>query len=200
MSVYRHWCVSCLCRLLIRSACLPSTPGRSRAWTCRGNPTWWPLPLPTVSHTFPRLHTYLTQTHCNVTVCVCVCPCSPGSVKVFDYLSKRELTTSRFNLGGTAVRWAPPLVSLNIYHATTHDVYSQNTDLMLAFRSTRVEVYWWRALRMVWSGYWRCSTLRGWMRSAGTAAKEMPGWTSNRPSNPIMPQSLLLLMSEMERS
>ncbi|XP_036972430.1 cilia- and flagella-associated protein 44 [Acanthopagrus latus] len=32
------------------------------------------------------------------------------SVKVFDYLAKRELTTSRFNLGGTAVRWAPPLV------------------------------------------------------------------------------------------
>ncbi|XP_033502384.2 cilia- and flagella-associated protein 44 isoform X1 [Epinephelus lanceolatus] len=33
------------------------------------------------------------------------------SVKVFDFLAKRELTTSRFNQGGTALRWAPPLVN-----------------------------------------------------------------------------------------
>ncbi|XP_076614824.1 cilia- and flagella-associated protein 44 [Chaetodon auriga] len=33
------------------------------------------------------------------------------SVKVFDFLAKRELTTSRFNQGGTAVSWAPPLVN-----------------------------------------------------------------------------------------
>ncbi|KAK2818850.1 hypothetical protein Q5P01_024411 [Channa striata] len=32
------------------------------------------------------------------------------SVRVFDFLGKRELTTNRFNLGGTALRWAPPLV------------------------------------------------------------------------------------------
>ncbi|XP_047426661.1 cilia- and flagella-associated protein 44-like [Mugil cephalus] len=31
-------------------------------------------------------------------------------VKVFDFLAKRELTTSRFNQGGTALSWAPPLV------------------------------------------------------------------------------------------
>ncbi|XP_045922375.1 cilia- and flagella-associated protein 44 isoform X1 [Micropterus dolomieu] len=33
------------------------------------------------------------------------------SVKVFDFLAKRELTTSRFNQGGTALSWAPPLVN-----------------------------------------------------------------------------------------
>ncbi|XP_041816587.1 cilia- and flagella-associated protein 44 [Chelmon rostratus] len=33
------------------------------------------------------------------------------SVKVFDFLAKRELTTSHFNQGGTAVSWAPPLVN-----------------------------------------------------------------------------------------
>ncbi|XP_055369540.1 cilia- and flagella-associated protein 44 isoform X2 [Betta splendens] len=32
------------------------------------------------------------------------------SVKVFDYISKKELTTSRFSQGGTALSWAPPLV------------------------------------------------------------------------------------------
>uniref|UniRef100_A0A3P8TUV7 Cilia- and flagella-associated protein 44 n=1 Tax=Amphiprion percula TaxID=161767 RepID=A0A3P8TUV7_AMPPE len=31
------------------------------------------------------------------------------SVRVFDFVSKREVTSSRFNQGGTAVRWAPPL-------------------------------------------------------------------------------------------
>ncbi|XP_074546967.1 cilia- and flagella-associated protein 44 [Halichoeres trimaculatus] len=33
------------------------------------------------------------------------------SIKVFDFLSKKELTTSRFNQGGTALSWAPALVS-----------------------------------------------------------------------------------------
>ncbi|XP_071321915.1 cilia- and flagella-associated protein 44 [Trachinotus anak] len=33
------------------------------------------------------------------------------SVRVFDFLAKTELTTSRFNQGGTAVSWAPPLVN-----------------------------------------------------------------------------------------
>ncbi|KAM7369353.1 hypothetical protein PAMP_013627 [Pampus punctatissimus] len=33
------------------------------------------------------------------------------SVKVFDFLAKRELTSSRFNRGGTALRWAPTLVN-----------------------------------------------------------------------------------------
>ncbi|XP_041667527.1 cilia- and flagella-associated protein 44 [Cheilinus undulatus] len=33
------------------------------------------------------------------------------SIKVFDFLAKRELTTSRFNQGGTALRWAPTLVN-----------------------------------------------------------------------------------------
>ncbi|XP_044029955.1 cilia- and flagella-associated protein 44 [Siniperca chuatsi] len=33
------------------------------------------------------------------------------SVKVFDFLAKRELTTSRFNQDGTALSWAPPLVN-----------------------------------------------------------------------------------------
>nr|XP_046230506.1 cilia- and flagella-associated protein 44 isoform X2 [Scatophagus argus] len=33
------------------------------------------------------------------------------SVKVFDFLAKRELTSSRFNQGGTAISWAPPLVN-----------------------------------------------------------------------------------------
>ncbi|XP_053196505.1 cilia- and flagella-associated protein 44 [Scomber japonicus] len=33
------------------------------------------------------------------------------SVKVFDFLAKTELTTSRFNQGGTALCWAPPLVN-----------------------------------------------------------------------------------------
>ncbi|XP_067430871.1 cilia- and flagella-associated protein 44 [Thunnus thynnus] len=33
------------------------------------------------------------------------------SVKVFDFLAKRELTTSRFNQGGTALSWAPTLVN-----------------------------------------------------------------------------------------
>uniref|UniRef100_A0A8C4IP88 Cilia- and flagella-associated protein 44 n=1 Tax=Dicentrarchus labrax TaxID=13489 RepID=A0A8C4IP88_DICLA len=36
------------------------------------------------------------------------------SVKVFDFLAKRELTTSRFNQGGTALSWAPPLVSVSL--------------------------------------------------------------------------------------
>ncbi|KAK5851669.1 hypothetical protein PBY51_023206 [Eleginops maclovinus] len=33
------------------------------------------------------------------------------TVKVFDFLAKRELTSSRFNQGGTALSWAPPLVN-----------------------------------------------------------------------------------------
>ncbi|XP_029941450.1 cilia- and flagella-associated protein 44 [Salarias fasciatus] len=33
------------------------------------------------------------------------------SVRVFDFLSKQELTTSRFNQGGTALTWAPPSVN-----------------------------------------------------------------------------------------
>ncbi|XP_026153925.1 cilia- and flagella-associated protein 44 isoform X2 [Mastacembelus armatus] len=33
------------------------------------------------------------------------------SVKVFDFLAKRELTSSRFSQGGTALSWAPPLVN-----------------------------------------------------------------------------------------
>uniref|UniRef100_A0A3Q3I9T7 Cilia- and flagella-associated protein 44 n=1 Tax=Monopterus albus TaxID=43700 RepID=A0A3Q3I9T7_MONAL len=33
------------------------------------------------------------------------------SVRVFDFLAKRELTTNRFSQGGTALCWAPPLVS-----------------------------------------------------------------------------------------
>ncbi|XP_040053049.2 cilia- and flagella-associated protein 44 [Gasterosteus aculeatus] len=33
------------------------------------------------------------------------------SVKVFDFLAKRELTSSRFNQDGTALSWAPPLVN-----------------------------------------------------------------------------------------
>ncbi|XP_056155837.1 cilia- and flagella-associated protein 44 [Lampris incognitus] len=33
------------------------------------------------------------------------------SVKVFDFLAKTELTTSRFKQGGTALTWAPPLVN-----------------------------------------------------------------------------------------
>ncbi|KAM7393288.1 hypothetical protein PAMA_008099 [Pampus argenteus] len=33
------------------------------------------------------------------------------SVKVFDFLAKRELFSSRFNRGGTTLRWAPPLVN-----------------------------------------------------------------------------------------
>ncbi|XP_069562406.1 cilia- and flagella-associated protein 44 [Brachyistius frenatus] len=33
------------------------------------------------------------------------------SVKVFDFLAKRELTSSYFNQGGTALSWAPPLVT-----------------------------------------------------------------------------------------
>uniref|UniRef100_A0A3Q1BTX5 Uncharacterized protein n=1 Tax=Amphiprion ocellaris TaxID=80972 RepID=A0A3Q1BTX5_AMPOC len=33
------------------------------------------------------------------------------SVRVFDFVSKREVTSSRFNQGGTALRWAPPLVN-----------------------------------------------------------------------------------------
>ncbi|KAJ0057635.1 hypothetical protein NL108_011577, partial [Boleophthalmus pectinirostris] len=32
------------------------------------------------------------------------------SVRVFDFLSKKELTTNRFNQGGTALCWAPPQV------------------------------------------------------------------------------------------
>ncbi|KAM9735419.1 cilia- and flagella-associated protein 44 [Menidia menidia] len=32
------------------------------------------------------------------------------SVKVFDFLAKKELTSSRFSQGGTVLRWAPPLV------------------------------------------------------------------------------------------
>ncbi|KAG7498622.1 cilia-and flagella-associated 44 [Solea senegalensis] len=32
------------------------------------------------------------------------------SVRIFDILSKTEVTTSRFNQGGTALIWAPPLV------------------------------------------------------------------------------------------
>uniref|UniRef100_A0A3B4XPH3 Cilia- and flagella-associated protein 44 n=1 Tax=Seriola lalandi dorsalis TaxID=1841481 RepID=A0A3B4XPH3_SERLL len=34
------------------------------------------------------------------------------SVRVFDFLAKTELTTSRFNQGGTALSWAPPMVSV----------------------------------------------------------------------------------------
>ncbi|XP_071388965.1 cilia- and flagella-associated protein 44 [Centroberyx affinis] len=34
-----------------------------------------------------------------------------GSVKVFDFLAKTQLTTSRFKQGGTALSWAPPLVN-----------------------------------------------------------------------------------------
>ncbi|KAM8827411.1 cilia- and flagella-associated protein 44 isoform 2-T2 [Spinachia spinachia] len=33
------------------------------------------------------------------------------SVKVFDFLAKRELTSTRFNQDGTALSWAPPLVN-----------------------------------------------------------------------------------------
>uniref|UniRef100_A0A3B4Z8J5 Uncharacterized protein n=1 Tax=Stegastes partitus TaxID=144197 RepID=A0A3B4Z8J5_9TELE len=33
------------------------------------------------------------------------------SVRVFDFVAKREVTSSRFNQGGTALRWAPPLVN-----------------------------------------------------------------------------------------
>ncbi|TNN86390.1 Cilia- and flagella-associated protein 44 [Liparis tanakae] len=33
------------------------------------------------------------------------------SVKVFDFLAKRELTSRHFNQGGTALCWAPPLVN-----------------------------------------------------------------------------------------
>ncbi|XP_032395282.1 cilia- and flagella-associated protein 44 [Etheostoma spectabile] len=33
------------------------------------------------------------------------------SVRVFDFLAKKELTTTRFNQGGTALGWAPPLVN-----------------------------------------------------------------------------------------
>ncbi|XP_033981538.1 cilia- and flagella-associated protein 44 isoform X1 [Trematomus bernacchii] len=33
------------------------------------------------------------------------------TVKVFDFLAKRELTSSRFNQGGTALSWAPTLVN-----------------------------------------------------------------------------------------
>uniref|UniRef100_A0A8D0ARD3 Cilia- and flagella-associated protein 44 n=1 Tax=Sander lucioperca TaxID=283035 RepID=A0A8D0ARD3_SANLU len=35
------------------------------------------------------------------------------SVRVFDFLAKKELTTTRFNQGGTALGWAPPLVSVS---------------------------------------------------------------------------------------
>lgn len=41
------------------------------------------------------------------------------SVKVFDLLAKNEVTSSRFNQGGTAVLWAPSSVSLNMCHITT---------------------------------------------------------------------------------
>ncbi|XP_029902729.1 cilia- and flagella-associated protein 44 [Myripristis murdjan] len=34
-----------------------------------------------------------------------------GSLKVFDFLSEKELTTIQFKQGGTALRWAPPLVN-----------------------------------------------------------------------------------------
>nr|XP_061836799.1 cilia- and flagella-associated protein 44-like isoform X1 [Nerophis lumbriciformis] len=33
------------------------------------------------------------------------------SVRVFDFLAKKEVTCSRFNQGGTALHWAPPLVN-----------------------------------------------------------------------------------------
>ncbi|KAK5900501.1 hypothetical protein CgunFtcFv8_025459 [Champsocephalus gunnari] len=33
------------------------------------------------------------------------------TVKVFDFLAKRELTSSRFNQGGTALSWAPTMVN-----------------------------------------------------------------------------------------
>ncbi|KAF1377233.1 hypothetical protein PFLUV_G00198560 [Perca fluviatilis] len=33
------------------------------------------------------------------------------SVRVFDFLAKKELTTTRFNQGGTALGWAPPVVN-----------------------------------------------------------------------------------------
>uniref|UniRef100_A0A672YYP0 Uncharacterized protein n=1 Tax=Sphaeramia orbicularis TaxID=375764 RepID=A0A672YYP0_9TELE len=33
------------------------------------------------------------------------------SVRVFDFLAKKELTCSRFNQGGTTLRWAPPPVN-----------------------------------------------------------------------------------------
>lgn len=81
------------------------------------------------SYTFVYLNTYIrTYAHYN-RHCVCVCPCSPGSVKVFDFLAKRELTSSRFNQGGTAISWAPPLVSVSVakmYHATTCDELTEN--------------------------------------------------------------------------
>lgn len=36
---------------------------------------------------------------------------SPGLVKVFDFLTKKELTSHTFNQGGTTVCWAPSSVS-----------------------------------------------------------------------------------------
>lgn len=41
------------------------------------------------------------------------------SVKVFDLLARNEVTSSRFNQGGTAVLWAPASVSLTMYDFTT---------------------------------------------------------------------------------
>lgn len=46
------------------------------------------------------------------------CNLPPDSVKIFDFLAKTEVTSSRFNQGGTTVLWAPPSVSLNMCHIT----------------------------------------------------------------------------------
>lgn len=59
------------------------------------------------------------------------------SVKVFDLLAKNELTSNRFNQGGTAVLWAPSSVSLNTYHMTTgkdcHCQFSENDNKWIWF-------------------------------------------------------------------
>lgn len=62
--------------------------------------------------------TLLTLTLLTLTLLTLV---SSDSVRVFDLLSNGQVTSSRFNQGGTSVLWAPASVSLAVGHVTGGD-------------------------------------------------------------------------------
>lgn len=89
-------------------------------------------PWPWVSHTHTHTH---KRTHNNRS---CVCPCSLGSVRVFDFLAKTELTVSRYNHSGTALIWAPPSVRVLVWNMNT-DVICTDRNLTWSLSSGEPE-------------------------------------------------------------
>lgn len=87
----------------------------------------WVTQMSTPGHVLHMFAHILTHTD-TITVCLC----SPGSIRVFDFLAKKELTTIRFSQGGTCLSWAPTLVSVLVWECIMLPqmiVFWQKTDL-----------------------------------------------------------------------